>query len=212
MTVTERLPLSRERIVVEALALIDRDGLDRLSMRRLGSCLGVEAMSLYNHVNNKDDLLDGVVDLMLSRVEVPTPDVGGWRDRLRALALNFRALGLDHPEAFVLLVDRPKRSLRSWEPLLESYRIFRSLGLSEQAAADAYHAAAGFVVGSVLSEIAFLRRSADGTRGIGVEDVPPELAELREFVAADRCGRDEERFRIGVDLFIAGIETTLPST
>jgi AcrR family transcriptional regulator len=75
-----RVPLSRERVLRAAVAMADESGIDSLTMRRLGQELGVEAMSLYNHVANKDAILDGVVDLVLSDIEVP-PTGTHWRRR-----------------------------------------------------------------------------------------------------------------------------------
>jgi len=75
---TPRTPLNRERVVRAAVALADEAGLEALSMRKLGQRLGVEAMSLYNHVANKDDLLDGMIDVVFSEIDLPASDAG-WR-------------------------------------------------------------------------------------------------------------------------------------
>src|ERR671931_2088766 len=80
-----RLPLSRERILRAALELADEGGIESLTMRKLGQTLGFEAMSLYNHVASKDDLLDGMIDLVLAETEPPAPDVD-WVDGVRASA------------------------------------------------------------------------------------------------------------------------------
>ena len=78
----QRRPLNRERVIDAAVALADRDGLDALTMRQLGSELGVEAMSLYKHVANKDEILDAMVDLVISEIALPTEDAG-WKDAMR---------------------------------------------------------------------------------------------------------------------------------
>ena len=78
-----RLPLSREKVLDAAIALADRDGIESLSMRRLGQELGVEAMSLYNHVANKDDILDGIVEIVLARAD-RVPFRTGWTGRRRS--------------------------------------------------------------------------------------------------------------------------------
>jgi len=83
---TKRKPLSRERILETALAFTDENGIDALSMRKLGQELGFEAMSLYNHVANKDDLLDGILDLVLAEMEPPDPK--GGLPAIRAAALS----------------------------------------------------------------------------------------------------------------------------
>src|SRR5687768_14502326 len=82
---SKRKPLSPERVLATALKLADEDGLESLSMRRLAQALKVEAMSLYNHVANKEELLDGLVELVVAEIEVPA--IGGeWRDAMRRRA------------------------------------------------------------------------------------------------------------------------------
>src|SRR5712692_4228729 len=82
-----RHPLSKERVLRAALALADTGGIDSLSMRKLGEGLGVEAMSLYNHVANKDDILDGIVDLVFSEIELPA-DPADWKPTMRKRAIS----------------------------------------------------------------------------------------------------------------------------
>src|ERR1700676_3990221 len=102
---TPRIPLSRERVLVAAVAFADDRGIASLSMRKLGEVLGVEAMSLYNHVANKDELLDGMVDLVFGEIDLP---VGGadWKTAMRERAQSARqALGR-HPWAIALMSTR----------------------------------------------------------------------------------------------------------
>src|SRR4029078_513433 len=96
MATTRRKPLSRDRILAAALELVDEQGIEALSMRKLGAALGVEAMSLYNHVANKDDVLDGVLDHVLGEVPLPHPP-RAWDDQLWVLGRGFRDAGLAHP-------------------------------------------------------------------------------------------------------------------
>ena len=86
-----RAPLTRERVLRAALALADAGGEEALTMRNLGKQLGVEAMSLYNHVANKEDILDGLVDIVFSEIEVPTPGEGDWRSAMSRRAVSVRA-------------------------------------------------------------------------------------------------------------------------
>jgi AcrR family transcriptional regulator len=97
-----RRPLNRERVLRAAAALADRDGLGALTMRRLGQELGVEAMSLYKHVANKDEVLDGIAELVLAEFELPTADVG-WREAMCRRAVSARAALARHPWATVVL-------------------------------------------------------------------------------------------------------------
>ena len=91
---TERTPLNRDRIARAALGLVDSEGLAALTMRRLGSELGVEAMSLYNHVTNKDDLLDAIVDRVYAEVELPATDLP-WKEQARGVFRGFRQVEVE---------------------------------------------------------------------------------------------------------------------
>src|ERR687897_673164 len=106
MAVVKRRPLSRRRILEAAVRFVDREGLEALSMRKLGSELGVEAMSLYNHVPNKDALLDGMVEVLLGELEVPS-ERAAWEERVKEAYRGFRRLAHEHPNVFPLLVNRP---------------------------------------------------------------------------------------------------------
>ena len=112
MAQTKRTPLNRDRILASALALADEHGVDAVTMRRLGDELGYEAMSLYRHVANKDDLLDGMLDVVLAETELPS-SVGPWDEAVRRSAISVhQALGR-HPWAIRLLMTpqhiRPAR-------------------------------------------------------------------------------------------------------
>jgi AcrR family transcriptional regulator len=100
-----RAPLSRERVLRAAIALADEEGLDSLTMRELGLRLGVEAMSLYNHVANKDDILDGMVDLVVGEIALP-PESAGWKQAMRDRAISARAAFALHPWASALIDSR----------------------------------------------------------------------------------------------------------
>src|ERR687893_1436892 len=106
MAVAGRRPLSRRRVLEAAVRFADREGLGSLTMRRLGAELGVEAMSLYNHVPNKGALLDGMVEVLLGELDVP-PEDEGWERRIREAYRAFRRLAHEHPNVFPLLVVRP---------------------------------------------------------------------------------------------------------
>src|SRR5438093_547028 len=100
-----RVPLSRERVLRAAVALADQSGIEALTMRRLGQELGVEAMSLYNHVANKDAILDGVVDLVLGDIEVP-PTGTHWKAAMRQRAISAHEVLLAHPWSAMLIMSR----------------------------------------------------------------------------------------------------------
>jgi AcrR family transcriptional regulator len=100
-----RTPLSRERVLLAAIELADEHGIERVSMRRLASDLGVDPMSLYNHVANKEDLLDGMADLVVGEID-PVPPGEGWKAGLRAMAMAARETMMRHPWASAVIATR----------------------------------------------------------------------------------------------------------
>lgn len=99
------IPLSRERILLSAILLADKSGIESLSMRKIAQELGVQAMSLYNHVANKDDMLDGIVDIVIGEIEVP--DLGvEWKTAMRRRAHSAHEVLLRHPWATMPIVSR----------------------------------------------------------------------------------------------------------
>ena len=133
-----RLPLSRDRVLQAALELVDESGIEALTMRRLGQTLGYEAMSLYNHVRNKDDLLDGILDLVLAETEPPSQDEE-WDATIRRSAVSVHEALVRHPWACSLLLSpghvRPGR-LGYMDALLGR---LRSAGFSAETTYTAYH-------------------------------------------------------------------------
>ncbi len=140
-----RPPITRERIIGSALGLIDRDGLDRLSMRRLATELGIEAMSLYHHVQDKSDVLDGVVALVLSEMEPVQPSP--WDERVRHVARELRRVVHAHPQVHLLILERALGSPAVIEP---AHQLFEAL-LEAPMAHDA--AVRSFVSGSLSCEL-----------------------------------------------------------
>src|SRR5829696_4868895 len=102
---TRRHPLSRERVLLAAVELADTIGIDALSMRKLGEAVGVEAMSLYHHVANKDDLLDGMIDVVFGEIALPD-DADGWRVAMRRRAISVRGALSRHRWAIGLMESR----------------------------------------------------------------------------------------------------------
>ncbi|MGH3009270.1 MAG: TetR/AcrR family transcriptional regulator [Gaiellaceae bacterium] len=145
---TRRKPLSRDRILETALALADEHGIEALSMRKLGQALGFEAMSLYNHVANKDDVLDGMLDLVLAEMEPTSPEDG--LAAIRAAAISAHAALKRHPWAAALLMApsrvRPAR-LQYMDALLAS---LRTAGFSPETIYHAYHVLDAHVIGFSL--------------------------------------------------------------
>src|SRR6516164_7338193 len=97
-----RTPLSRDRVLRAAVIRADQDGISSLSMRKLGEALGVEAMSLYNHVASKSELLDGMIDIVFSEIDLPAGD-GDWKDAMRRRAISARQVLHRHRWAIGLM-------------------------------------------------------------------------------------------------------------
>lgn len=149
---TQRPVLTRERIELEALALIERDGMDALSMRRLGEALGCEAMSLYNHFPSKAHVLDALVDRVLAGVAIPDRQLHP-RERLRQLAHRWRAMARQHARFYPWLALHRWNSPTGIAFLGEILDCFHAAGLSDEAAARGFRVLGYYMLGATLDEI-----------------------------------------------------------
>jgi AcrR family transcriptional regulator len=147
-----RAPLTRERVLQAALALTDASGADALSMRNLGKELGVEAMSLYNHVTNKEDVIDGLVDMVFSEIAVPSPGEADWKRAMRRRAISVREALNRHRWAVGLMEGRMKpgpASLRNHDAVMGC---LREAGFSFRAAVHASSVIDAYIYGFALQE------------------------------------------------------------
>jgi AcrR family transcriptional regulator len=161
---SERVPLSRDRIVSTALDFIETRGLANLTMRKLGETLDVEAMSLYRYVPGREALLDAVVDQVIAEMEADSDIVesprDGWQDFLQRLAHGVRRVALQHPIAFPLVASRPLEAPWLRPPLRSLAWVERFLdgliaeGFSDANAVGAYRAFTSFLLGHLLLEVA----------------------------------------------------------
>lgn len=205
-----RIPLTRTRVAEAALARIDAEGLDALSMRKLGADLGVEAMSLYNHVRNKDDLLAAVSELLHGKVLAYyryEPDAS-WQDKARAMARAWWRVGLEHPNAFSLISDNPVEGEAGIRVLAACVELFTDAGFSLDAAVQAFQAAAAWLIGAVTQEHN-LMRSLQAGGGFADDDVPPEFATLVDFKHVCLGTPSDDRFHRGLEVLLAGIDAML---
>ncbi len=207
MTYVERKPLSRDRVASAALDLIDESGLDALSMRKLGAALGFEAMSLYNHIDNKDDLLAAVTDRLYGEIieAYGRPD-GDWRAKARAMTFAYAGVAGDHTEAVGLLVDRPVQSPRGLEFLGRILSIFEEVTTDIRTVALAFTVVSNWVVGTIIQEHGAMRRLHAG-EGLDPTDVSPEYLSIVRF--RNVCISDlvvEERFSEGLETVLDGVE------
>lgn len=148
---TRRETLTRERVLHEALALVDEAGLEGLTMRRLASALNVHVMSLYNHVSNKADLLDGIAEHVFDQVELPDPDLP-WPEQIRAIALSMYCAFRRHPAVPVaLFTDQANpTSVRALEPFDRLVGALFRAGFDDRRAWQALGSVTSLVFGSLL--------------------------------------------------------------
>ncbi|MCU1434594.1 MAG: TetR family transcriptional regulator [Pseudarthrobacter sp.] len=154
----EKPRLSRELVLSTALALVDAEGLDALTMRRLGQELGRDPMSLYRYASNRAALLDGVTELVLQELSI-VPDRADWQAQLRRIAHDLRLLALRHPNVVPLLVTRPLstplglRPLGTLRPLEQILSLLIDAGFAPADALHVYRAYYGFLYGHILNEL-----------------------------------------------------------
>jgi AcrR family transcriptional regulator len=210
-----RTPLSRDRVLLTALALADAGGLESLSMRKLGEAVGVEAMSLYNHVPSKGDLLDGLIDLVFGEIELPD-GANGWKAAMRERAISARAVLSRHRWAIGLMESRTTpgpATLRHHDAVLG---LLREAGFPLGLAAHAYSALDSYSYGFALQEASLPFETGPETAELAqamLAQFPaaeyPHLAEFT-FEHVLQPGYDyASESEYGLDLILDGVERDL---
>ena len=207
-----RPPLSRERVVQAAVALADESGIASLSMRKLGEALGVEAMSLYNHVANKVDLLDGMIDLVFSEIDLPSAGAD-WKTAMRQRAISARQALSRHPWAIGLMESRSSpgpATLRHHDDVIGS---LREAGFSIALAAHAYSVLDSYIYGFALQEASLpfdtAEETAEAAQTIMAQFRPDEYPHLTELAIEHvlQPGYDYgNEYEFGLDLILDGLE------
>jgi AcrR family transcriptional regulator len=210
--------ITREVVLAAALEIIDRDGADALSMRRLAAALNRDPMIVYRHAANKAALLDGVAETVLAQLQVDSADPD-WAGQLRAVARDYRRLALAHPHVVPLLVTRPLatplalRPPGTLRPLEDILALLTRAGFTGPDALHIYRALFGFLHGHVLNELQELIDNPDETDDLlrlGLHRLPitefPLLRSLAPVLAAYDGAAELER---GLDILLTGLTTTL---
>ena len=204
-----RTPLSKERVLHAALELADAEGIEALSMRRLAKELGVEAMSLYNHVANKGEILAGIIDLVAGEFDLPS-DESDWKTAMRRNAISSRDVLLRHRWATSIWMTQgggPAR-LRNGDWML---RTLREAGFSPELIYHAFHILESYVLGYTLQQLNFPYKgeelaglAADFLKQIPVEDYPDLVEHIHQHIEP----HDEETsgFELGLDLILDGLD------
>jgi AcrR family transcriptional regulator len=207
-----RPPLTTERVLQAAVGLADRQGLGALTMRALGADLGVEAMSLYKHVANKEAILDGVVELIVGQIEIPSQGTP-WKQAMRQRAVSARSVLADHAWAIGLLETRGSMGPATMRYLDAILGNLRAAGFTIQNAVHAFWLLDSYVYGHVIQETTLApgRTSPPPTASTAalLEQAPmaeyPHLVEVAEHAMRSDYSVDGE-FRYGLDLILDALE------
>jgi AcrR family transcriptional regulator len=210
-----RAPLTRDRVLQAAVDLADQNGIESLTMRKLGESLGVEAMSLYNHVANKDAILDGMIDIVFSEIEFPDTD---WKTAMRRRGYSAREVLRGHRWAIGLMESRRQPGPATLSHHDAVIGCLRKGGFSVEMAAHGFSVLDSYIYGFAMEEAAlpFDSSNADETAALvdmilaGLpEDQYPHLRELTvEHVLKPGYDYGKE-FEFGLELILDGLEGAL---
>jgi AcrR family transcriptional regulator len=212
-----RVPLSRERVLDAAIALADESGIESVSMRKLAQALGVEAMSLYNHIANKGDLVDAIVDRVVGEIELPA-GLGDWEADVHTYAISAHEAFLRHPWACSRAMSpsgnaaAPTARMRNIEWLL---RRLREAGFSPELTYHAYHALDSHILGFTLWQLGHAVKREEVAdladaffREFPVDDYPYLMEHARQHIdAAGNEGQTEYEF--GLNLILDSLKRAL---
>jgi AcrR family transcriptional regulator len=210
MPADRRAPLNRDRVLRAAISLADQDGIESLSMRKLGQALGVEAMSLYNHVASKDEILDGIADHVLSEIDLPATNAD-WEEAIWRCGISAHDTLAAHPWACTLIMSIPRllpARLRYIDAVLGC---LREAGFSAAAAYHGYHALDSHILGFTLWEAG---HAVSEDNAADVMAYVPRLAQdgypyLAEHAAQHLAGigpEEEGEFEFGLRLIVDGLK------
>ena len=208
-----RIPVTRERVLQAALGLADEGGVDAVSMRKVADVLGVKAMSLYNHVANKDEVLDGMVDATYGEIAAPTPDAD-WQAQVREIAISAHEVFLRHPWAAGLQMSvkpGPAR-LRYGDRLLGC---FRDAGFSKQLTYHGYHIIESYILGYTSQVLAYRAVDTDQfedvlarfTRGDFAKEYPHFTEHALQHIEPEPGQEDVNAYELGLDMILDGLES-----
>jgi AcrR family transcriptional regulator len=208
-----QIPLSRERIFITAIHLADKSGLESLSMRKIAQELGVQAMSLYNHVANKDDLLDGIVDIVIGEIEVP--DLGvDWQTAMRRRAKSAHEVLLRHPWATMPIVSRINVGPAMLRYIDATLGCLCEAGFSYEMVDKAWNAIDSHIYGFTLQELNFPIETTEYAKAaqeylpnIPADKYPYMHRLTHHIIDGDYDGIAD--FDFGLELILDGLEQLL---
>ena len=211
-SIEPRIPLSKERVLGAAVELADAHGIEALSMRRLAKELGVEAMSLYNHVANKDEILSGIVEIVASEVEVPS-DPLNWKASIRRSAISAHDAFIRHRWSCSLMTNTPgviPSRMRWMEGVLAT---LRGAGFSPNLTHHAYHALDSHITGFTLWQVSFpfdtreelLDLAEEFLKQIPADEYPYVIEHAHQHLE-EPDPNEPSAFEFGLDLILDGLE------
>ena len=209
-----RAPLTKDRVLRAAIAVADETGIESLSMRKVGEVLGVEAMSLYSHVASKEEILDGIVDIVVGEIEIAFPK-GDWKAAMRLRARSAHQVLLQHRWASLLIESRtnmgPAR-LRYFDAVIGR---LREAGFSIEMAYNAFLAMDSYIYGFTLQEVSWPFDPEDRSEVVAVlrpqvsPDAYPHVTEIMQYVMGERRsekGGYQAEFEFGLELILEGLD------
>jgi AcrR family transcriptional regulator len=214
------MQLTRERIITAAVELIEREGADAVSMRRIASQLGTGVMSLYDHVPSKAALLDGVAERVLSGIDVTTEPGTSWEEQIRVQARAFWQVARVYPRSTMVVVSRPVDSAATLRPIEYALATLRGAGFGGEDAVRVVRTFVAYVVGTLVREVG-VTPGLEPQRPLGQD--PAVLAADRPFldpaefpqvmsVSAALLNRDfDADFEFGLDLLIRAVAELRPA-
>jgi AcrR family transcriptional regulator len=205
-----RVPLNRERVLRAAIRLADEAGIESLSMRKLGQVLGVEAMSLYNHVANKDEILNAIVEIVERDIELPSPGAD-WKAALRRTAISAHDAFSRHPWAAALTLSTTGSRPARWRYMNAILGCLREAGFSADVTDLAYHSLESHIAGYTLwaGQLQVDEEDLPDLAATFLTELPDDLPYLVEHVHQHLKERDPEAegaFAFGLDLILDGLE------
>jgi TetR/AcrR family tetracycline transcriptional repressor len=205
---TTRSPLSRARLVAEALAMLDREGLDHFSLRRLADRLGVTPMAIYNHVRSKRDLLQAVADTVVSEVDYPSAE-GEWRRVVARCFRTLRATCLAHPGAVPLIEAAETLPASIFRPMEITLSALRGAGLGRADAMRAYFVLMTFTLGQVGYQIRGWARGVDP--GAAAREGRVTRATFPAVIGArvPQAWNFDQAFEFGLSVILDGLQARL---
>lgn len=204
-------PLTRARIVATAIELIEREGADAISMRRIAAELGVGVMSLYNHVPNKAAMLDAVAESVLSEIAFTDDPSAEWTERVRIQARAFRQIAHHYPRSTMVVVSRQLKSTAGLLPVERALVTLREAGFDGEDAVQILRTFIAYIIGSLLREVGVTPTFSPVPRG-GVElssvdpALFPEVGTLAPLLGEPDY---EKSFDYGLDLLIRAVAVRL---